>query len=39
MASLKIQINIQFSVKHSLKRWALDSVFSERFTETMHKEI
>jgi len=26
-------------VKHSLKHWALDSIFIERFTETMHKEI
>jgi len=39
MASLKIQINILFSVKHSLKGWALDSIFSERFTEAMHAEI
>jgi len=38
MAALKIQINILFSVKHSLKCLALDSIFSERFTETMHKE-
>jgi len=26
-------------VKHSLKGCALDSIFSERFTETMHTEI
>jgi len=35
MASVKIQINILFSVKHSLKCWALDSISSERFTETI----
>jgi len=28
IASLKIQTNILFSVKHSLKCWALDSIFN-----------